>query len=294
MSRISSKHKIENTNNRMTANLQEILQYCNTYGYRPGPNNELGVVLAKMQMLFYIRRLRKVPIPNEIMTLFKKINAFPTEKNKHRRDLLLKQASLRVARKNAFELKYKKIQKLTSLDLNVLKFICGREKFNRFVNTDIDIMATKAFLEFFENLFKENCSKREVIMIELFTGSRGGTSHWMNIENCSDKGGLLIAKYQKGEPLTIREISQLFSLSYESVRKTIKNAADGLRKSKTNLMRLLNVYLSGDVNAFMAELPSKKTEMYKYQKNMKLQDISSDVLNSVGKKLMAFFGKEKN
>jgi len=290
MSRISSDHKLQNTNNRLITGLQEVLQYCKTYGHQPAQNSELMTVVAKTQVLFRVRKEKKIPIPNEMIALYKKIKTFPTEKSQKRKDELFKLAAKKTARKNA----YQNIQNLTLLDLKILKYVCGKEKFDRFVNTDIDIMATKAFLEFFEKLFNKTCGKREIIMIELLSGSRKDSPHWTDVKKCSDKDLALIAKYKKGKPLTIEEISKLFSLNYENVRKIVKNALDELCKPKTNFVRLLDVYLSGDAKAFMAMMPSKKTEMYKYQKNMNLQDIPSGVLNSVGKKLMAFFGKEKH
>ena len=303
MSEISSANKIKNMNEKILKKLTEILHNCKKQGHQPEKDSEDGKYLENIIHLTYIRKQKGIPTPDSILDLYAKIRKFPTALKHQRKEEVFQQAEQKIA----FERKCKQIQKLIPYNLEIFKFISEsgvfetwykKQLFNNFINTDIDIMATKAFLEYFYKLYFESCKPRAHHFILLYTGTYGNPNNkfdnYMELQSFSDPNfdKEIISKYNKHEPLTHEEIGKIFHLSSGRVGQILGRT--GFKWFDKKYQKILELYLSGDANAVLSEISSNAPDMYKYQKDMNIQDIPSNILHITGKVLMRFFGHEKN
>ena len=100
----------------------------------------------------------------------------------------------------------------------------------------------------------------------------------------------IIEKYKSKQPLTKLEIGDIFHLHQETIAEIMRKGRDKIRND-TDWKTLLDSYLKVDADDFMYWLPEEEAILYKYQKDMKIQDIPTNALNKAGKTLMAFFRK---
>ena len=136
MSRLSSNRKIQNMDTQTIKLLQDILKYCQEHGHKPDHNIAYHKTLSNINHLIYTRQQKGIAIPKDIPALYAEIKQFPTAA-KHRLNLQ------KATKKLKQESKYDKIQRLTPYDLRIMKQILGDQTFTCFINTDIDIIATK-------------------------------------------------------------------------------------------------------------------------------------------------------
>lgn len=307
MSEISSTHKIQNMNEKITNQLQTVLKHCKKTGCRPEPNSEFDTILSNIRHIIYMRNRKGIKTPENINLLFEQIQKYPTAARRNRRSAI-------VEFELAFQKKYDSIQKLTPHNLQILKFMCGDSQngnkiFQQFINTDMDPIVTKAFLEQFYDVYYNNyifvILPRARNIIELFTGTYKNDDFneiRHQIEDYRTKSTLtksehvqMIIKYKNNQPLSMKEIGYIFYLTSARIQQILETSRNRFYLRFKNFDSLLKSYISDDANCVMAQLPEKTADMYKYQKDMKLQDIPTSTLNKVGKGLLSFFhiGKSK-
>ena len=302
--------KIKNTNEKILKKLKEILKHCEKHGHQPEKHSEDGIYLRYVANFMESRKRKNISTPNTILDLYAKIRNFPTFLQHQHTEELFQQAK----QKMTFERKYKQIQELTPYSLEIFKFISesvifeekyDKQLFNYFINTDIDIMATKAFLEYFYKLYFEFCRPRTHHIILLYTGTYGNPNN--KFDDYTERQSFsepnfdkeIINKYNKHEPLTLEEIGKIFHLSAERVRVILGRSGINLfsfdlsDEEYDKYQKILDLYLSGNANAVLSEISSNAPDMYKYQKNNNLQNIPTDIINQVGKKMLSFFKVSK-
>jgi len=314
MSQISSAHKVENTNKSVLQQLQNTLDFCEKYGHQPEPESDLGVIMKKVQHLTFVRKANGIAIPEEIPNLYAKIRSFQTAAKHRRREMRANEEIMKNVQQLTLKQNYERIQKLTSHNLNIFKFIFGDSKFNRFLNTGIDPLATKAVLDYFFAIYynprfspfigRSVFSQRDRRFIELRVGDYTGkdtddmkktlkyrTNAKYMPQVPEKEREKLIAKIEHEEPLTSTEIGYLHYMTWQNVSRVLCGAHRDFHNSFKNFESLLDSYINGDVAAVMSKLPAKFAAMYKYQQDKKIQDIPTDVINSTGKTLMEFFAE---
>ena len=304
MSRLSSNRKIQNMDTQTIKLLQDILKYCQEHGHKPDHNIAYHKTLSNINHLIYTRQQKGIAIPKDIPALYAEIKQFPTAA-KHRLNLQ------KATKKLKQESKYDKIQRLTPYDLRIMKQILGDQTFTCFINTNIDITATKAFLEYFYKTYYNitTLSNKERIFIKLHSGCYG-QKYPTNIAKQEYKldddlvylfnkskdiySQELIDKFDNNEPLTIKELNIISTLTQSRIKTIFNEINKKLFARHTNLKTILNAYLSGDTSTVLSTISSKATDMYQYQKDNKLIEIPTNTINQAGKSLLQFFLNKKS
>jgi len=300
VSKTSSAHKVENMNDRLLQQMQTIVDFCEEHGHQPDRNNKLTAILKNIEHIVYMRRRNNIPVPKKLILLHAKIREFPTALEYKRKDLKFKNAAIKAEKELAFQKRLEKVQKLTPHNLAIFKFMYGDAKFTKFINTDIDPIVTKAFLDYFYTTYnskKTSFSKRMAFfMMELYIGdySDKDIEKLKHTLRCRTKEEMqIIHKIEHNQHLTQKEIGLLLGKSPNTVNEAIRREYRRFHSSAKPVENLLNLYMTGNASAVMSKLPPKFAYGYEYQRKMKLQDVPTDLLNKAGKVMIDFFTKRK-
>ena len=264
----------KNTDIRIINALKQILAQCEEYGCRPvlRPYTELGREIATIQHTLNARKRKELPIPAEIIELYKKILSYPTFYQHNKRVLQKQEENNRIAQNIKCE-KFK--QDFPNAEL--IFVILGQDTFKHVVNANRDKGTTKFLAEYLDFVVSNviNKESREYEILMMYIGN--------SADSCAqDKKITFKSETLPFSPCGIHPsiIAEKYGLSKTRIVQILSKIIYKLRKSINP--DVFKHYIAGDTDAMLKSMPTKLQVVFRFQQRTQIADMETAELKKAG------------
>ena len=279
-----SEVKRLNSDKKFRSELNEILNLCRQNGYRPGRGSDMFRRLTSIEHVMYIRTIKNIPVPSDIMTLISDIKALPSLAEKQQSEVI-KQADVE---QKFFDAQYQKIVKIFP-HVNLLRVAYGDEFYKSFINAKFDAIAVKVIADCVNDVvngFIFSSEPYDIININTVCKSVGIGVSDKDIQAIQDdyrQNNITNRPVPSKDGLNSFELAALYGIGVPGVRERIVKMQRRLKWRFHNIDNVLRMYVVGDVNGIMRTLSPQQYRIYKFQNAKNILDVSSDDLLVLGK-----------
>lgn len=279
-----SELKRLNSDKKFRSELNKILNLCRQNGHRPVRGTDMFRRLTSIEHAMYIRTIKNIPVPSDIMTLISDIKALPSLAEKQQSEVI-KQADVE---QKFFDAQYQKIVKIFP-HVNLLRVAYGDEFYKSFINAKFDAIAVKVIADYVNevvNGFIFSSEPYDIININTVCKSVGIGVSDKDIQSIQDdyrKNNITNRPVPSKDGLNSFELAVLYGIGAPAARERVVKMQRKLKWCFYNIDNVLRMYVAGDVDGIMRTLSPQQYRIYKFQNAKNILDISSDDLLVLGK-----------
>ncbi len=252
-----------NTESRLNAQLQAVLDYCAEFGHRPAADSETDLVYQEIRKTVSIRNAKKVPIPENIIAGLEHIKKYPTAKA-----YALNNAKKHISSDSAHieDLIAKQVQYMPKLRL--MRAIVGEEEYKRMLEKPtnaFDLKILSAYVDFAIEILQMSRHRDIEIVLKAY-GVHVSRNYLQKLRQLYINGELkrpnkTYVPHRSG--LSVRELSYAFDLSEVRIGQ-ILNKTLPLLRNHTGFRRMFEYYMGNNTDGMIAELSAQ--QQYNYQR----------------------------
>ena len=279
-----SEIKRLNGDKKFRSELNEILNWGRQKGHRPVRGTDMFRRLTSIEHAMYIRTIKNIPVPSDIMTLISDIKSLPSLAEKQRSEVI-KQADVE---QKLFDAQYQKIVKIFP-HVNLLRVAYGDEFYKSFINAKFDAIAVKVIADCVNNVvngFIFSSEPYDIININTVCKSVGIGVSDKDIQSIQDdyrKNNITNRPVPSKDGLNSFELAALYGIGVPAARERVVKMQRKLKWCFHNIDNVLRMYVVGDVDGIMRTLSPQQYRIYKFQNAKNILDVSTDDLLVLGK-----------
>lgn len=278
-----SENKVLNSDNKFRTELEQILNFCRTNGYKPVNGADMARRLTSIEHALYIRNKKNMVATHDITDIINEIKSYPTKKQKQQADEIQ-----RITQdQDFFDVQYQKIIKIFP-HVKLVRVIYGDDLYNKFITSKIDMFATKIVSDIMDLVTQKMMREypyysRDFDVLFKFIGVGVTDADIQKIQNVYSVKNITTRRVPTKDGLNHFELGVLYGVTSEYIR-SIKARIARFLHARFN-KDILNAYVSGDINAFMSVLPDNFRCMYMFQRKYNIADMLLSDLLSAGQML---------